>query len=82
MTCVSSFHNRESPAIYSTIFNHTCFQQTDDPNLCHIFNVPIINQGTIVYKQVWQCDGDTQCYEEMDELHCGFDTFSTLLIGN
>ena len=81
MICASPFHNRKSPAIISTVFNITCQEQSEEIAKCYQ-NLAIVNEGTIVYREVWQCDGNIQCFEDIDELHCGFDTFYTIFIGD
>ena len=79
MTCESPIQNRESVGINSTVFNITCYEEIGSPEC--IQNVPIINPGTIVYNQAWKCDGNVQCFEDLDERHCGFDTFYIIFLG-
>ena len=84
ITCKNPFHNSGTPAINAKVFNFTCSEDPYQFEECYQ-NLTIIPQGTIVTKQAWQytlCDGNIECFDNVDEVYCGFDTFYTLFIGN
>ena len=45
------------------------------------YEIPVINYGTVVEIQSTRCNGITECWNDIDELECGFSTSDTILIG-
>ena len=62
---------------------NVCFT-ADKANLDNypfVYDIPVINYGTIVEIQSTRCNGITECWNDIDELECGFSTSDTILIG-
>ena len=47
----------------------------------YAYDIPVINYGTVVEIQSTRCNGITECWNDIDELECGFSTSDTILIG-
>ena len=45
-----------------------------------VLDIPIINYGTVVEIQAIRCNGIKECWNDVDELQCGFSTSDTILI--
>ena len=69
--CQSKTHNKESPAILSTIYSYV-------PNP----NVLVIMEGVIVNILSTRCDGIFECLSGKDEDGCGIKRWLTILTGN
>ena len=68
--CISPIHNSNSSAILSTVYNRG-FE----------FNVTVIGSGTMVRMWGTRCDGNDDCFDEIDETDCGWSTFQTVFVG-
>ena len=44
-------------------------------------DIPVINYGTIVEIQSTRCNGINECWNDEDELECGFSTSITIFVG-
>ena len=44
-------------------------------------DIPVISSGTVVEIQSTRCNGIKECWNDIDELECGFSTSDTILIG-
>ena len=47
----------------------------------YAYDIPVINNGTVVQIQSTRCNGIKECWNDIDELECGFNTSDTILIG-
>ncbi len=45
------------------------------------YDIPVINYGTVVEIQSTRCNGIKECWDNIDELGCGFSTSLTILLG-
>ena len=45
------------------------------------YDIPVISYGTVVEIQSTRCNGIKECWNDIDELECGFSTSDTILIG-
>ena len=44
-------------------------------------DIPVINNGTVVQIKSTRCNGIKECWNDKDELECGFSTSFTIFIG-
>ena len=58
-----------------------CIFTTDKNQDDYAYDIPVINYGTVVEIQSTRCNGITECWNDIDELECGFSTSDTILIG-
>ena len=58
-----------------------CFFTADKNQYHNANDIPVINYGTVVEIQSTRCNGITECWNDIDELECGFSTSDTILIG-
>ena len=58
-----------------------CIFTTDKNQYDFAYDIPVINYGTVVEIQSTRCNGITECWNDIDELECGFSTSHTILIG-
>ena len=81
LQCQSPIHNSNSSAVVATVFNHTFYNATKQYIGSFVLDVVVIPNGTIVEIVATKCDGIPECWDEIDEINCGFNTSMTALIG-
>ena len=45
------------------------------------YEIPVINNGIVVEIQSTRCNGIKECWDNVDELECGFSTSFTIFVG-
>ena len=70
--CQSRSNNEDSQAVWSKIFNRTTDEYPD---------AVVINKGTIVDILSSRCNGVSECWNNLDEDWCGFNTYITIAVG-
>ena len=81
LICDSQIHNILSPSILSTVTNWTAYQNHDWSNQ-FMYNFTVIPAGTMVQIVSTRCNGISECWNNEDELKCGWQAFVNALIGN
>ena len=79
--CPSLLHNKDSSPVKATIWNQTHYDATRDFRGSYTPNVTVIPHGTTVYIMSTRCDGVPECWNNIDEEGCGFNTSQTILFG-
>ena len=69
--CQSPNHNTNSSPILSSVWFDGKVE----------YDVPVIEEGTIVYTFATRCDAHVQCWDGSDEENCNFSTTMTISIG-
>ena len=64
---------QNSPPILATVYNKSINE--------FVHNVPVIANGTIVHILATKCNGVKECWNGIDEVNCGFDTYISFLMG-
>ena len=58
-----------------------CFTTDKNQGATFAYDIPVINYGTVVEIQSTRCNGITECWNDVDELKCGFSTSFTIFVG-
>ena len=67
-------------AVLATVANWTAWLNSDAHNK-YIYNFTVIPSATTILVEGTRCDGRSECWNNEDEIYCGFGNFNTFSIG-